>query len=103
MSRVRSLCWWPMRSLDSVSARMLELMALYWLFRCRWPFRMVFSFLVALCAGELVLLTTGLMGIAGKLGKHRHYVNTHTELTMLHWFCYSVERHMRFVGFLLCS
>jgi hypothetical protein len=73
MSRVRSLCWWLIRSLDSVSARMLELTALYWLFRCRWPFRIVFSFLAALCAGELVLLTTSLIGMVGLCGLRKAF------------------------------
>ena len=50
-----------MRSLANV----LELVMLYWLSRCKWLFKIVFSFLAALYAGAVLLLTTGRMGVFG--------------------------------------
>jgi hypothetical protein len=41
------------------------LVTLYWFSRCRWLLRIVFSFLAALYAGAILLLTTGRMGVLG--------------------------------------
>src|SRR5215469_5328634 len=65
MSSVNSLCLSLIFSCINSLARLFEFAALYWFSRCRWLFRIVFSFFATLCAGAVLLLTTGLMGMLG--------------------------------------
>ena len=65
MSRVSSLCLLLIFSCIKSLVRVLELLTLYWFSRCRWLLRIVFSFLAALYAGAVLLLTTGRMGMLG--------------------------------------
>ena len=65
MSSVSSLCRLLIFRFTSSLARVLELMVLYRLSRCRWLFRMVFSRLAVLCVGAFLLFITGLMGVFG--------------------------------------
>ena len=65
MSNMRSLWWLLIFRFTNSFARVLELTVLKWFPRCRCMLKMVFSRLAVLCAGALVLFTTGLMGLLG--------------------------------------
>ena len=65
MLRVSNLCLLLIFNCIKSLANVLQLMTLYWFSRCRWLLGIVISFLAALYAETVLLLTTGRMGVLG--------------------------------------